>query len=186
MATFGEIFNATYDSASATIRTVGRASKSQTLSASNTTAATAIFSITGTVEIKAIWGVVTTDLGANHTTAFWRLNDQTSQIALTLATGTTLSAIKAGSTIVKKGLVGAALVKIDNAAGAVSEPTTLETDIFSPILVVKKTGAATNIEYVYSTTDAPTTGVIQHFVDYIPRSSDGAVTALQEYLWQIK
>lgn len=149
---------------------------SQTLSGNNTTVATAIFTITGTVEIRGLWGNVTTDLGANNTVAFWRLNDQTAQPAITLATGTTLSAVKAGSTIVKKGLAAAALTLLDNAAGRVSEPTTLETTYFSPFVVMKKTAALTQIEFVYSTTDAPTSGVIQHFVRWLPLSADGAIT----------
>lgn len=153
-------------------------SKSQTLSANNTTAATAIFGLTGTVEVLKIWGVITTTLGANHTAAYWRLNDQTAQVNITLNTGTTLSAKVAGSAIVKKGLVAAALVLLDNAAGVVSEPTTLETVFSSPFVIVKKTAATTNIEYVYTTTDTPTSGVIQHFVEWRPMSSDGALVAL--------
>jgi hypothetical protein len=151
-------------------------SKSQTLSGSSATVSTPLFRITGSIEIRALYGVITTDLGANHTAAFWRLNDQTAQIALTLATGTTLSAKKAGSVIAKKGLVGAALSLLDNVAGAVSEPTTLETAYFSPFVVVKKTAANTDIEYTYTTTDAPTSGVIQHFIRWLPLSADANVT----------
>lgn len=149
-----------------------------TLSANNTTATVPVFHITGSVEIRAIWGVVTTDLGANHTAAYWRLNDQTAQANITLNTGTTLSAIKAGSTIVKKGLAAAALTKLDNAAGVISEPTTLETTYFSPFVFLKKTAAITDIEYVYTTTDTPTTGAIQFFVRYLPLSADANVTAV--------
>lgn len=152
--------------------------KSLTLSGSNTTVNAPIFTITGTVLITQLFGVVTTDLGANHTAAFWRLNDQTAQPAITLATGTTLSAVKAGSVIVKKGLAAAALTLLDNAAGRVSEPTTLETDYFSPFVAVKKTAATTQIEYNYTTTDTPTSGVIQFFVNYQPLSADGLVAAV--------
>jgi len=149
---------------------------SQTLSGSNTTVSTALFTITGTVEIRGIWGVVTTDLGANNTAAYWRVNDQTAQSDVTLATGTTLSAVKAGSTIVKKGLAAAALVLLNNSQERVSEPTTLETTYFSPFVVVKKTGALTQIEFTYTTTDTPTSGVIQHFVRWLPISADGSIT----------
>lgn len=151
---------------------------SQTLTGNNTTVATPLFHVTGSVEIRGLWAIVTTDLGANHTTAFWRLNDQTAQVAITLATGTTLSAIKAGSVIVKKGLVAAALTKLDNAAGVISEPTTLETPFFSPFVFVKKTAVVTDIEYVYSTTDTPTAGVLQHFVRWLPLSSDANIVAI--------
>lgn len=151
---------------------------SQTLAGSNTTVVTPLFRITGTIEVRGLWGEITTDLGSNHTAAYWRLNDQTAQVAITLATGTTLSAIKAGSMIVKKGLVAAALTKIDNAAGVISEPTTLETTYFSPFLMTKKTAANTDIEYVYTTTNTPTTGVIKHFLRWLPISSDANVTII--------
>jgi len=146
------------------------------MSANNTTANVPLFRITGSVEIRGIWGVVTTALGSNHTAAYWRLNDQTAQVNITLNTGTTLSAIAAGSTIVKKGLATAALVLLDNAAGRVSEPTTLETPFFSPFVMMKKTAANTDIEYTYTTTNTPTSGVIQFFVRWLPLSTDAAVT----------
>jgi hypothetical protein len=150
----------------------------QVLTGNNATVAVPLFHVTGSIEIRGIWGVVTADLGANHTAAYWRLNDQTAQANITLNTGTTLSAIKAGSVIVKKGLASAALTKLDNAAGVVSEPTTLETEYFSPFVFVKKTGATTDVEYVYSTTDTPTSGTIQFFLRWLPVSVDANVTPI--------
>lgn len=150
--------------------------KSQTLSGSNTTVVTPIFRITGTVSVVALYGVVTTTIGANHTAGLYRLNDQTAQVAIT-ASGATLSGLAVGTTVVKKGLAAAALTLLDNAAGRVSEPTTLETTYFSPFVVMKKTGANTDIEYSYATTDTPTSGVIQHFLVWLPISRDAAVTA---------
>lgn len=152
-------------------------STSQTLSGSNTTVVTALFTITGTVEIRALYGVVTTVIGANHTAGLYRLNDQTAQVSIT-ASGATLSGLAAGTTITKKGLVAAALTLLDNAAGRVSEPTTLETTYFSPFVAMKKTGALTQIEYSYATTDTPTSGVIQHFLRFLPLSVDANVTAV--------
>lgn len=153
-------------------------STNQILTGNNTTVTIPLFHITGTVLVTGLWGVVTTDLGANHTAAYWRINDQAAQANITLNTGTTLSAIKTGSVIVKKGLAGAALTKLDNATGLVSEPTTLETFYFSPFTVVKKTGAVTDIEYLYTTTDAPTSGAITFYAQFLPISSDGALTAI--------
>lgn len=154
------------------------ASNNQVFTGNNTTVTTPLWHVTGTVEIRGIWGVVTTTIGVNHTTAFWRLNDQTAQPAITLATGTTLSGVAVGSTIVKKGLAAAALTLLDNVAGRVSEPTTLETTFFSPFLAVKKTGAVTDIEYSYATTDAPTTGAMTFYVRFLPVSNDGTLTAI--------
>jgi hypothetical protein len=152
-----------------------RVANSITLSASNTTANVPVFHITGTVNVLGLWGVVTTVIGANHTGGLFRLNDQTAQVAIT-ATGVTLSGLAAGTVIAKKGLAAAAATLLDNAAGRVSEPTTLETTVMSPFLAVKKTGATTDIEYQYATTDTPTSGVIQFFCQYLPVSLDGKVT----------
>lgn len=151
--------------------------KSQTLSANNTTAATAIFGVTGCVEVLGIWAVVTTVIGANHTAGLYQTNDQTTTVAIT-ASGATLSGLAVGTTVVKKGLAAAALTLLDNAAARVSEPTTLETIICTPFIVLKKTGAATNIEYKYTTTDTPTSGVLKHYVEWRPCSDDGVVVAL--------
>lgn len=153
-------------------------SDTQTTNASNTTVAVPIFGLTGSVEVLGIWGVITTDLSSSHTAAAWRLNDQTAQVDITLATGTTLSSKKAGSVIVKKDKASAALALLDNAAGVVSEPTTLETTYDSPFRIVKKTAATTNIEYRYTTTNTPATGAIQFFCRYRPISSDGTLTPL--------
>lgn len=145
---------------------------------SNNTTSTPIFTITGAVEIRAFWGVVTQTLQGAHTAAFITLNDQTATVDITLATGVTLSAEVPGCVIVKKGLVGAALVKLDNGAGVVSEPTTLETTYFSPFVIVKKTAATTQIEYSYATTNVTPTGKIQFFVRWLPLSEDGDVAAV--------
>lgn len=149
-----------------------------TLSANNTTAATAVFRVTGVVQVHALWGVVTTVLGSNNTAAYWRLNDQAAQSDITLATGTTLSNAAVGSIIVKKGLAGAALTLLTSAQERVSEPTTLETIYFSPFLVVKKPAANTDIEFVYTTTNTPTSGAIQFFAQYQPLSADGLLAAV--------
>lgn len=146
-----------------------------TTNANNTTVNPPIFTITGAVEIQKIWGVVATALGSNQTAAYWRLNDQAAQVNITLNTGTAVSSAAAGSVIAKAGLAAAALVLINNSAGRVNEPTTLETTYFSPFTVVKKTAATTQIEYVYTTTNTPTTGAIQFFVQWVPISADGNV-----------
>lgn len=154
------------------------ASNNQVFTGSNTTVVTPLFHVTGTVEIRGIWGVVTTVLGVNHTAAAFRLNDQTAQVNITLNTGTDISAAAAGSTITKKGLAAAAVTLLSNSAGRVSEPTTLETTYFSPFLAMKKTAATTDIEYVYATTDTPTSGAMTFYVRFLPVSADGTLTAI--------
>ena len=139
----------------------------QTLAGTGTVV-TPIFRVTGNIEVRGLWAVVTTTLSANQTAAFWRLNDQTAQVNITLNTGTTISGAVAGSSIVKKGLAGAALTYNNNSAGRVSEPTTLETPYFSPFVVTQKTAANTDIEFSFATTDNPCSGVLQHFLRWLP------------------
>jgi hypothetical protein len=150
--------------------------KSLSLIANNTTLATPLFRITGSVEVRGLWGIVTTVLSSAVTVAFWRLNDQTAQPAITLATGTTISAAPVGSLIVKTGLAAAALTLKSSAAGAIVEPTTLETLLHSPFALTQKTGGInSDIEFVYTTTNAPATGAIQFFMRWLPLSSDANV-----------
>lgn len=151
---------------------------SQILVGNNTTVSVPLFTITGMVEVRAIWGVVTTVLGSNNTAAYFRLNDQTAQSDITLSTGTTLSAAAVGSIIVKKGLAAAAVTLLTSAQERVSEPTTLETTYFSPFVAVAKNGATTNIEFTYTTTNAPTTGAIDFYIRWLPLSQTATVTPL--------
>lgn len=154
-------------------------SNSKTLSANNAAGtAVPVFHITGAVQVLSLWGNVTTVLGANNTAAYWRLNDQTAQSDITLSTGTALSAAPVGSIIVKKGLAAAALTLLSSSQERVSEPTTLETSYFSPFVAVQKTaGVTTDIEFVYTTTDMPTSGVINFYVQYIPLGQGAKITA---------
>lgn len=152
---------------------------SKIFTGSNATVVTPIFRITGTIEVLALWGVVTTVLGSAHTAAAFRSNDQTAQVDITLSTGVTLSGLTAGSVIAKKGLAAAAAVAISAAAGRINEPTTLETDYFGRFLMTQKTANVnTDIEYVYATTETPTTGAMQFFIRWYPVSIDGNIAVL--------
>jgi len=151
--------------------------KDHTFVGSNATVVVPIFTLTGSVMITRLWGEVRTNLGSNHTAASFRINDQTAQVYLTAVGGVTMSSLKAGSLILKTGLVAAAAVAVTNAAGAITEPTTLQTGIFTPVAITKKTAAVTQIEYRYATTQTPTTGAMRFFVSYYPLSSDGKLVA---------
>lgn len=153
-------------------------SNSKTLTANNTTAAVPLFGVTGTVLFTKLFGIVITTLGSSHITASFRLNDQTAQVAITLATGSILSSFVSGSWLGRTALAATALNIKSNAAGGIIEATTTETMVYSPFIAVKKTAAATNIEYLYTTINTPTTGAIQFFCEYQPMSADGAVSAL--------
>lgn len=156
---------------------VYRATATKTTNASNTTASVPLFRVSGTILVLRLWGVVATALGANHTAASFRVNDQAAQVYLTLLAGTALSASVTGCILAKLGLVGAALTKIDSAAGAVQEANTVNQPTFQEFIITPKTGAVnTEIEYRYSTTDAPTSGAIQFFMDWSPMTDGASVT----------
>jgi hypothetical protein len=152
---------------------------SQTFVGSNATVNVPIFGFTGSIEIRGLWGIVTTVLGANHTASSWRINDQTAQIYLTAVGGVDISAYPVGSLISKVGLVAAALTAKKADVGFILEPTTLETHNFSPIIVgAKSTLLTSTIEYHYATTDTPTSGAMQFFLRWLPLSADATVTPL--------
>jgi len=155
-------------------------SVSQTLSGSNTTVSTPLFRITGSIEVRALYGVVTTVLGSNLTATHWRLNDQTAQPVITLVTGTTISSATVGSVLSRRNLVSGALTLMNASAGIVNDPIAATApSYFMPFVLVQKTaGVNSDIEFTYTTTNTPTSGVIKHYLRWIPLSDDGNVTAL--------
>ena len=170
MPAIGEILNMKFN----------KASKTQTLTGSNTTVATPLFRVTGSVRVTELYAVVTTVLGSNNTAAHWRTNDQTAQVAISLATGTTLSSLPAGSMLTRHSLVSVALKADSSAAAKVIDPVAATAPaIHMPFEVVQKTGGVqTDIEFVYTTTNTPTSGVIQHFVEWQPLSEGSTLVAV--------
>jgi hypothetical protein len=140
----------------------------------NSTAATAvvpIFTVTGSVKVKSLYGVVTTTLGSNQTAAHWRLNDQTvATQVISLVTGTTVSNAAVGSLLIRHSLVSVALKLSTAAAGVVFDPVAATApDLMMPFGVIQKVGGIlSQIEYVYTTNQNPTTGAITFYINYIP------------------
>ena len=170
MPMIGELLNSKYN----------KAFKDQTLSGSNTTVATPLFRVTGTVQVTQLYAVVTTALGSNVTAAHWRTNDQTAQVDITLNTGTTLSSAAVGSTILKRALATGALTFLNASAGRVVDTSGgAGTSVLNEFMVVQKTGAVqTDIEFVYTTTNTPTSGVIRHYVEWQPMSDGATLVAV--------
>lgn len=153
------------------------ATTTKTTNANNTTANVPIFRITGTVEVIALYGVVTTVIGTNHTAGYWRLNDQSAQTDITTSTlPDALSAAAVGTIILKSALAATKLTIKTSATGKFYESATAGLPVVSGFFITKKSGANTDIEYTYTTSDAPTSGAIQFFLEWIPRSADAAVT----------
>lgn len=152
-------------------------SSPKTLNANNTTANIPIFTVTGQVEITALYGVITTALG-NNTVAFWRTNDGSTQNAITVATGTTLSNAIVGGVISKKAGVGTALTLTAGTSVQVSESVTAGATNFQDFVVDANPLATSNIEFVYSTTDTPTSGAITFYIRWVPLTPASSVVAL--------
>lgn len=155
-------------------------STSSTLSASNTTATNVLFSVTGVVLVKALYGIVTTVLSSNVTAAYWQTNDQTATPDISLASGTALSAAAVGSLLLRVSTVGVALTLADAAAGRVTDPVAATApDVFMPFIVTQKTGSIlTTVDFTYTTTNTPATGVIKFYASWLPLSDGASLVAV--------
>lgn len=151
---------------------------SQTLSGSNTTVATPIFRVVETVLILALYAEVTTALGSNVTAAHWRTNDQTATLPISAAAGTTISSFVAGSILTRSSVVSVALTGNNSSAAKVIDPVAATAPaVHMPFEVVQKTGGVqTDIEFVYTTTNTPTSGVLKHWVRWLPQTANATLT----------
>jgi hypothetical protein len=153
-------------------------SKAVTFTA-NGTVAKILFHVTGTVLVNALYGIVTTDIGSNHTAAHWRINDQTiTTQVISAAAGTTVSSLKAGTMLSRTSLVSVALVASTAATGLVTDPVAATSvGFFMPFTVTQKTGSIqTDIEYVY-TTNNTSLGAMTFYCGFVPLSPTGDVVA---------
>ena len=138
-----------------------------------------LFSVTGTVQLLSLYGIVTTALAGNHRVGAFRLNDQTAQVQITSATGPTMDSAPIGSMIIADVLAATAATFKSSAAGAVFQPATAGINPFSgSILTQKAGGIETDIEYCFTSSTNPTTGAMQFFCGFVPISVDGNITAL--------
>lgn len=154
--------------------------KLSTLSASNTTASNKLFKVTGSVLVKKLYGVVETVLSSNVTAAHWRTDDQTAQVVISAAAGTTLSSFAVGSMITRKSVVSVALTGDNASAAKVVDPVAATApDVFMPFEVVQKTGGVqTDIEFRYTTTNTPASGAIRFYIEYVPLTANSRIDLL--------
>jgi len=159
--------------------TVRTTKTTKTLTANNTTAHVALFQVSGVIRMVKLYGVVTTTLGANHTAAQFTIYDQTTRNPLTAASGApTASGYTPGSTVGALGLPSSAAI-FESAAAAFSGASSANQMVFQELIVGAKTGVVVSqIEYTYATTDTPTSGAIQFFIQWEPLSVGATVTAL--------
>lgn len=156
------------------------ASKSLTTNANNTTSKNPLFTVTGVVLIKALYGIVTTTLSSNQTAAYWEIDDQTATPDISLASGTTISNAAVGSMLLRLSVAGVALTLADAAAGRVTDPVAATApDMFMPFIVTQKVGGiTTTINFSYATTNTPATGAISFFASWLPLSDSATLAAV--------
>lgn len=157
---------------------IQRETVSKTLSANNTTASVGLFRVTGSVYIHRLYGVVTTVLGSNNTAAHWRMEDGTNTPAISVATGTTLSSAPVGSVISRTGLVATALTLNDASQVRVLDAASAGNDGMSPFIITQKAATNSDIVFRYTTTNTPTSGVIQFFVEWEPLTAGSGVVGI--------
>lgn len=132
-----------------------------------------IFTLTGSVEIQAIWGVCTeatnsTDLAD----CSFALHDATATLELTdSGAPTDCSGMAVGDVIFKNGASATVAVAYnDIATGQLTDVTQTK------VIISKKTGATTTIQFLFNG-DNSTDVDIKFYVRYTPISDDGALAA---------
>lgn len=156
-----------------------RLTKLVDMTGNNETVTVEMFRVYGICRINSLYGVVTQALGANHTTARFRAFDGTTAAAITAAAGTTLSAAPVGSLIQRRGISSATIVFNTSATCNIMDLNAATAkDCFTPFNVGAQTAGYENIQYVYATTDTPTTGRIQFYIGYNPISEGAYIEVL--------
>lgn len=131
-----------------------------------------LFEVIGSVDILAIYGVVTSGLSAGLTVAYFNLWDGASEVEITDNAGSDISSLPVGSVISKLDVATAVVDVIDSTNGVVSEDATYK-QLRKEFNVTAKAGATTTIRFTYSAAGVAS-GSIQFFIEYIPRSQ-GAI-----------
>ena len=150
--------------------------KVATLSANNTTASVALFTLTGAVMVRKIWGVLTAKTTlANCTNLHLDLYDATDALPITKTTTITLSGLAIGTMVVKTETLATALTLLNNVAGCVAEGSTAKGNF--EFIINKKTAATTQIRMTYTTTDAPANAQITWFCEFYPMSAGSSLVA---------
>lgn len=149
---------------------------SKTMDANNTTVSVTLWTITGVIYVGALYGIIETTLGSNHTAAHWRLNDGTVTAAITGTGGTTLSSFSDQSVLYAQS--NGITILANNATTnppcrSIGGLRILQVSTYS---LGDKNGATSTIEYRYTTTNTPTSGQIGFYIHWRPLSSGASVS----------
>lgn len=140
----------------------------------------AVFEVTNAILIKKLYGIVTSALSANQTSAQITMYDQTTRTQLTAVSGApTISAAVVGSLLLMSALPTTALQYLEATAGG-GGANSANLPVFQQLGVIGKHGAVTQIEFTVSSTDTPPSGTIEWTIEYesLGTALPGTVTAL--------
>lgn len=152
-------------------------SKAATMNVNNGTTSVNLFTVTGSIQVLKLWGVLTTATTlTNCTNLHFDIYDGSAATAITKNTGTTLSGLAVGTTVVKTELSASNLTLMNNATGVLSEASV--TKGLAEFFLAKKTGVTTYVRLTYTSTDTPANAVMTVYAEYRKLSSDGALTAV--------
>jgi hypothetical protein len=150
---------------------------SHAMTASNTAVRTPIFQVTGTVQIFELYGIVTAQIGANHTVSEFDAYDGTNLAALTLPATVPLSGAPPGSLVAKLGAASVACVVATSTQVRTGQnPSTSQ--LFDEAAIIGNNAATTSILYAHTTTDTPESGTMLFTVVYKPLSPGASVVAV--------
>jgi hypothetical protein len=153
-------------------------SNTKALSANNTSAAVNIFQVTGAIRVTKLYGIVSTTIGVNHTGSQFAGYDGTTTTPLSAAATTPLSAAAADSYLGVNALAATPTSVAVNTAAVWHESASANTLVFQEFFGGAKSGVSTYLQYLYATTDTPTSGGITFYCEYEPLSADAIVTAV--------
>jgi hypothetical protein len=132
-----------------------------------------LFTVTGSVDIMCIYGVVTSALSAGLTASYFNLWDGAAEVEITDNAGAVISSLPVGSVISKLDIATVVANVIDATNGAVSEDATYK-QLRKEFNITAKAGATTTIRFTY-TAAGVASGSIQFFIEYIPRSQGARI-----------
>ena len=137
-----------------------------------------LFIITGIVQVNFIYGYTTEAVsGCNVTATYLDLFPTAgAAIEITDNVGTAITGLPIGSLLSKNALATTAINVQSSALGFVDEVLTNFRNSQKPFVVGKKSGAVTQIRYVYTSAVTIATGKIHWHIDWTPLSEDGFVS----------
>jgi hypothetical protein len=123
-----------------------------------------VFQFTGNIRIRELYGAVTTQLGAHHTAPYFDQYDGNTRIELTSSTlPPDASNYPVGSLLLAYGKAATAMLGKSATGANISQASAANLDTFQETVLTSISGGTTQIEYVYSTSDAPTVGAIDFY-----------------------